>query len=263
MIQNAMNYWSTIKALLFMDYTIYKKEYFKKVINVLVITTTQLIVTAHIMPYFGLQSNFGVFMIGGFIASYAFWKSYSLVAELVSDLEKEKRLTYELLLPVPSYLIFLKIIISFTLQSIASSIFIIPIAKFFVVDQFNLADISWTSLIMMFFANGFFAGAFAIFIASTIRYVTQLEEVWQRYIFPFWLLGGFEFSWEALHTIFPRASYLELLNPILYTNEGFRSALLADQTYISTWICVPILYFFSFAFLFLGIRNLKKRLDFI
>jgi len=246
-----------------MDYVIYKKEYFKKVMNVLVITTTQLIVTAYIMPYFGLQSNFGVFMIGGFIASYPFWKSYSLVAELVSDLEKERRLMYELLLPVPSYLIFLKIIISFTLQSIASSIFIIPIAKIFVVDQFNLTNISWVSLIMMFFANGFFAGAFAIFIASTIKYVLQLEEAWQRYIFPLWLLGGFEFSWVALHTIFPYASYLELLNPILYTNEGFRSALLADPTYIAANICIPILYFFAFIFLFLGIKKLKTRLDFI
>lgn len=263
MIKNIINYWITIKALLLADYIIFKKEYVNKIINVVIVTMTQLIVTVYILPYFGLQSDYGAFMVGGALASYPLWESYPLVAGLISDLDGEKRLNYELLLPVPSYLIFLKIIVSFTLQSITSSFLIIPISKIFVMDQLQFHDVSWISLICMFFANNFFVGCFAIFVASTIRHISQLEAAWQRYIFPIWFLGGFQFSWTALHTIFPRASYLELLNPIIYTNEGFRSALLSDPTYIATYICIPLLYFFAFMFIHWGIRNLRKRLDFI
>ena len=262
-MKNIINYWITVKAMLLADYVIFKKEYVNKVINVIVVTMTQIIVTIHILPYFGLQSDYGAFMVGGFIASYPLWESYPLIAGLISDLDGEKRLTYELLLPVPSYLIFLKLIISFTLQSIASSFLILPISKVFIMQQLQLQHISWLSLILMFFANNFFVGAFAIFIASTIKHILQLEAAWQRYIFPIWFLGGFQFSWTALHTIFPRASYLELLNPIIYTNEGFRSALLSDSTYIAAYICIPLLYFFAFTFMYCGIRNLRKRLDFI
>jgi len=263
MIKNALNYWITIKALLLADYVIFKKDYINKVINVVVITMTQIVVTVYILPYFGLQSDFGAFMIGGFIAAYPLWETYPLVAGLTSDLDSEKRLTYELLLPVPSFLIFFKMILSFTLQSIASSFLIIPISKFFVMQEFQLQNVSWLALGMMFFANSFFMGAFGILIASLIKHISQLETAWQRYIFPLWFLGGFQFSWTALHTIFPRASYLELLNPILYTNEGFRSALLSDPTYIAAYLCVPILYFFAFTFMLWGIKNLRKRIDFI
>lgn len=130
MITTLTNYWITVKALLLADFAIFKKECINKVINVVIITMTQIVVTVYILPYFGLAADFGAFMIGGFVAAYPLWEAYPVVANLIGDIEGEKRLTYELLLPVPSYLIFFKMMLSFTFQSIVSSFLIIPISKF-------------------------------------------------------------------------------------------------------------------------------------
>jgi hypothetical protein len=230
---------------------------------VIVVTATQIFVTVYILPYFGLNADYGAFMIGAWLSSFPLWECYSFIANLISDLSGEKKISYELLLPIPTSIVFVRMIISFSLQSIAASFLIIPLAKLFLPNQFDLSHVSWITCALMFFANSIFIGAFGIFIVSMIKHILQLESAWQRFIFPLWFLGGFQFSWASLHVIFPRASYLELLNPIIYTTEGFRHALLQDPTFISAKICIVVLLLFASIFSYIGFKRIQKRLDFI
>jgi hypothetical protein len=263
MMQRLKNYGETIFALLCAEFAIFRNEYKDKLINITIIAITQILVTLHIMPYFGLKSDFTAFMVGSWLASAALFEGYSFIATLVSDLSSEKKITYELLLPIPSWLIFIKMVTSFALQSIASSIIILPIAKLFLGNQLALSQISPLSLIAMFFVNSFFIGSLCLALASAIHHMGQMETAWVRFLFPLWFLGGFQFSFHALRTIFPRASYFFLANPILYTNEGFRSALLSHPEFIAVSTCVPILLTFTVILGIFGIKKLKTRLDFV
>jgi ABC-type polysaccharide/polyol phosphate export permease len=263
MIMKMLNYGKTLQALLLADFVIFKKEYLNKIINVMIVTSTQILVTVHILPYFGLRPDFGLFMLGAWLSSYPLWEGYPMIANLISDISGEKKITYELLLPIPSSIVFLRLIISFALQSIATSILIIPLGKLFLPVQFDFSNVSWIACIVMFFVNSIFIGSFSIFVVSMIRHISSLEAAWQRFIFPLWFLGGFEFSWVAFHAIFPKASYLLLFNPIIYSNEGFRHALLQDESFIPTKICVIVLFLFASFFAIVGFKRLKKRLDFI
>src|SRR5690348_9066554 len=191
MMQKLKNYSQTIFALLSADFAIFKNEYKDKLINIAIITHVQIVVTLYIMPYFGLKSDFTAFMVGSWLASAVLFEGYSFIATLVSDLSSEKKITYELLLPIPSWLVFVKLVTSFALQSIASSIIILPIAKLFLGNQLSLAHISPINLILMFFVNAFFIGAFCLALSSIIEHMGQMETAWVRFLFPLWFLGGF------------------------------------------------------------------------
>ena len=57
--------------------------------------------------------------------------------------------------------------------------------------------------------------------------------------------------------------YIALLNPLLYPMEGIRAAFFGQGGFISFWFCISMLSFFTILFGFIGIKRLKKRLDFI
>ena len=51
---------------------------------------------------------------------------------------------------------------------------------------------------------------------------------------------------------------LVLVNPLIYMNEGFRAAL-TSSPHMSLWAVYPALLGFCALFLWLGVRNFKRR----
>ena len=93
--------------------------------------------------------------------------------------------------------------------------------------------------------------------------MSKLGSVWARYIFPMWFMGGFQFSWTALHHVLPIVAYINLLNPMIYITEAMRVALLGQADYINFWLCLVAMVIFSCVCFAAGMRNLKQRLDFV
>ena len=91
----------------------------------------------------------------------------------------------------------------------------------------------------------------------------KFDILWVRIVFPLWFLGGFEFSWNSVHLIAPKLSYLLLLNPIIYMTEGVRAALLGQDGMISFWICCLVLSVMFVGVGYWSFKALKKRLDFV
>ena len=48
------------------------------------------------------------------------------------------------------------------------------------------------------------------------------------------------------------------MNPLIYMNEGFRAAL-TSSNHMSLWAVYPALLAFAALFLWVGIRNFKRR----
>lgn len=261
MIKKIHSYCKTMWALIFRELVVFKSDFWGTVLDGVIATSVQMIVTIYILPYFGLQANFGAFMLGGFVASSIFWRLYSFSAPLIADITGERKITYELMLPIPTGLVFLRMMISFMLQAVSTSCVIIPLGKLFLGNQFDLTNISIFKTIVMFIAGSFFVSSFGIFIVSIIHHMGQISSVWTRFLFPLWMLGGFNFSWQSMNTMIPIISYITLLNPMIYFHEGFRGAILGESGFISVIICVPILIGFSILFSLVGIGKIKKKLD--
>jgi ABC-type polysaccharide/polyol phosphate export permease len=127
----------------------------------------------------------------------------------------------------------------------------------------SVAAISWIPLFLIIVVANLFFGTFALWVTTFIKDFDHLGSLWTRFIFPIWFLGGFQFPWSTMHELVPTLAYITLLDPVVYTMEGTRSAMLGGATYFNAWLCIAVLSLFCVLCFADGMRRLKKRLDFV
>lgn len=250
---------SLIKA----DLWCFKKSLLDKWIDLTIWIAITTINTVYIMPYFGLQANFGLVQLGGIIAAIGLFELYSSNIQLVADYEHDRMINYALTLPIPSSLaIISKALYYFTVYMILSVI-TLPINKLVFGSMFNYTSVNWLFFTIAIVAQNCFYACFVLWTSSIIKNMDTMGKVWSRFIFPMWFMGGFNFSWYALYNTIPSLAYVSLLNPMIYITETTRIALQGQSGYMNFWLCISAIIFFALFFGSIGMYNLKKRLDFI
>lgn len=260
---NKVSYFSVCKDLILADLLCFKQTFFDKVIDVSIWVVLTMVVTSYIMPYFGLSRDFGVFQLAGIIAAIGLFELYANVVELVSDFEGNKTINYSLTLPIPSWLAILSKSAYYFIIYVFLSLLMVPIGKLTLWHQFDLTQINYFKFFLSVIMQNMFYACFVIWVSSIVANMAHMGSVWARCIFPMWFMGGFQFSWIALHKAMPHAAYINLLNPMIYITEAGRVAIIGQTGYINFWLCLLAIAFFSLLSFALGIRNLKKRLDFV
>ena len=79
--------------------------------------------------------------------------------------------------------------------------------------------------------------------------------------FLMYMFGGYLYSWHAVYALSAIGGYLSLVNPLIYTMEGMRAAILGQEGYLPFWFSFVALMLFTIAFAWNAISRLKKRLD--
>lgn len=250
------------KQLLAADLIIFYESLKDKLINLFIWVFITLIVMGYIMPAFGL-TNFGPFQLAGLIASAGLFEVYPSAMSLVGDFSGDRVISYHLTLPLPPWLVLLKTITYYALNALTLSLCVIPMGKLVLWNQFDLTAISWPHFAFFILLVALFYGVFTLWIASKSESVDKMGNVWMRFIFPMWFLGGFQFSWQALYNIMPGLAYVGLVNPMTYVMEGVRATVLGQTGYLSFWLAAIVLLFFIIGFGYSAITRLKVRLDFV
>jgi ABC-type polysaccharide/polyol phosphate export permease len=255
-------YLRTCMHLVYTDLMIYKQLFIGKVIDLGIWVSLNTIIVAYVMPFFGL-SNFGPVQFGGTLVAVGFFEVYSNVIDLVSDIEGNRVINYALTLPIPSALAFASKSASYFLLYVTLASAMLPIGFIWLWNTFDFTQISYYKLILAILFQSLFYSCFVLWIASVTPHVARLGSVWRRFISPMWLIGGFQFSWQALYAALPPLAYLNILNPMIYITECTRVALLGQPGYTNFWLCLLAITFFSGICFAIAIRNLKRRLDFV
>ncbi len=256
------NYFTTCKNLIWSDLTVFKQNIIDKIIDVGIWVGLTVLVTGYVMPYFGLV-NFGPFQLGGIIAAVGLFEMYASVVDFVSDLEGDRVINYNLTLPIPSVLALLSKSAYFFLVYALLTLAMLPVGYVCVWGQLSLMHVSYYKLALAILFQCVFYACFVLWASSMIDNMAHLGRVWNRCIFPMWLLGGFQFSWLSLYSVLPALAYMNALNPMIYITESTRVALLGQAGYADFWMCLLAIAAFSALCLYMGIHNLKKRLDFV
>ena len=259
-----ISYFNVCKNLIAIDLITFKQLFLDKFIDLSIWVVLTTIVIAYIMPYFGLAVDFGVFQLGGLIAATGLLEmGNSNAVELVSDFEGDRVISFNLTLPIPSWLALVSKAGYYFITYTILSLLMLPIGKLCLWNQFDLASIHYPKLILAIFALNLFYASFALWMASIVPNINKMGQVWMRFIFPLWFLGGFQFSWMASYKTIPSFAMVNLINPMIYTTEAVRVALLGQEGFINFWLCLLAILFFATLSLYFGITNLRKRLDFI
>lgn len=257
------SYFNVFKELIRSDLIVFKQTFVDKFIDLTIWVVLTIVVTGYVMPFFGLANDFGVFQLGGVIAATGLFELYSNVVDLIADYEGDRIINYSLTLPIPSWFAIVAKATYYFIIYFVLSLLMLPIGKLSLWQQVNFSQIINIKLIIALIFQSMFYACFVLWISSIVTNMTKLGNVWARFIFPMWFMGGFQFSWLALYKAIPMLAYINLLNPMIYITEAVRVAILGQEGYINFSLCLLAITVFSAICLIFGMRNLKKRLDFV
>ena len=251
----------TFCALIYHDMRVFRAAFFDRLINAAIWISLNVVVFQYIFSKMGMSTNYGAFMACGNIMSNGLFDIMGNVARFVSDIEGDKTIGYELTLPLPHWLVMFRIAISNALQAMSVGIFILPLAKIFLWNQLLFTNTSWAKFALIFIIAHLLYGYFSLCIASYMKNLWGIENIWTRVIFPLWWLGGFQFSWKTLFGISPQFAYISLLNPLTMCFEGMRGAVLGQEEYLPFWGCFFALVVWTVIVGYIGTKRMMKRLD--
>ncbi len=252
-------FWQLLKT----DFVIFNKSIVSGIIDTSIWISILLAIFTYIFPHLGMTKNFSSIVLVGAIVSCGLFETFSFAATFLADIEGNKTISYFFTLPIPSWLIFVKSALAQAYKTIILSLIIIPLGKLILWQRLDLSNISIYKFLLIFLSINVFLGMFAVFLSSIPKDMSQIRSIWIRILFPLWFLGGAEFPLRVVQKMSPRLAYLFFLNPVTYAMEGIRAATLGQHGYLNIWICLGAIWFFGIIFGFLGIKRLKKRLDFV
>jgi len=257
------DYTKTLWYLLGSDFKIYKRTIGDKLINFTIWLVTIVGTTIYLLPAFGLKASFASFFAASLVGAAGLFEVFPSVSRLIHDFEGDNIIANYLILPIPSWMVFIRSIIFYATNAASLSIWVIPLSKLLLWYRFDLSQIHLGKFLVIFVLTNLFYGSFVIWIASRVMGIEKIGNVYMRFVFPIWFLGGFQFSWHTLYNFSPALAYLDLLNPMMYIMEGMRAAVIGQEGSLNFWLCVLMLSVFIVLFGAHGILRLKKRLDFI
>jgi ABC-type polysaccharide/polyol phosphate export permease len=255
--------WSVFKVMLRVDLQQARGTVLSKIIDRFVWVASFLLISAYLLPSFGMSADFGKFMLVGMIASLGIVEAYSVIALIISDLDGDKVITYFLTLPIPPVLVFIRILVYYGLYFTVLSSLLFPICNLLLPESIAYSTIHWPKCIFMLLLSSFSHAAIILWAASFVRDMRMLGQVWSRLLHPLWFLGGFQFKWAALYQKSPVLGYLALCNPIIHITEGMRGAVFGPVGYLPYWLTTTTLMVLIVCMTIHAIIRFKKRLDLV
>lgn len=249
--------------LLMTDLAIFRTIFWGKLLDNIIYVGATIAVTSYIMPYIGIPAGYTMIIVSGLVATAGEMETFPNAVSLATDLQGAQIISYDLTLPLSSWLIPIRTMLYFAFTSASIGIWVLPISKVLLGSQLDLMSIAYGKLTLIFLLANLFCGAFALFLATTIRSMASLSHIWVRFVFPLWFFGGSQFTWHALYQASPFFAYINLLNPYMHMTEGTRAAILGQENYLPFWQSAATLTVATALIAAWGALRLKKQLDFV
>ena len=240
-----------------------RQQLLDKVINLYIWAFCSLLVMGYIMQEYGLASNYGCFQLATVIGTVGLFEIYGNCFRFMADIEGDNHMNYLLTLPLSPSVLLWSFICSYALIGIILSCGMLPFGKLLLWNSFSFATVSWLKFVIILVLSNIFFGVFTGAVTAHVGAMSKMENVWTRFIFPLWFMGGFQFSWASIYKLSQPLAYLLLCNPVLYVMEGTRAALLGQGDCLPWgWCCVALCGFTVMGWWYTKYK-MKRLLDFV
>lgn len=248
--------------LLWRDIRSIKHDFFNSIIDALIIPITIIIVNGYILPYLGLPLDYGSFMVASSIVMMCYMNAnWNGANTFVQDLEGERAISYELTLPLPSWMVFARVALVSAINAMVLSILILPVGKLILWDRFDFSQLSWFKFAIIFVSIALFNGFFGLVPASLVNGMRGFVRYQMRFGSQLVFFSGFQYSWATMAMAIPALGYINLLNPLVYAFEGIHAAVLGQGNFINFWLCLVLLWVATVLSAWLIVCKFKKKLD--
>lgn len=201
-------------------------------------------------------------MAGGLIIFTLLSIAMQINYDLLFDLEHDRYVEYQVLLLNPRLLMLQKALFASCMVFLCQLPFY-PIVVALLHSYFDLAAISWASLIIMIYAGAFFCSIFSLWLICIMKDMSKLRFVWRRCNYPLIMTGGSLIPWSIMASFSPLLGYCVLGNPMLYISEAIRQSLIGSSIYIPYSICLIMISLFCIIGMLSLFYAFKRKIDHI
>lgn len=233
---------------------------FNRALNNLIWISTWIFIQTYILPTMGMSAKYGPFMLASTIAAVGILDVHGAVALLIADLEGRRSLNLYLTAPISPAAAWLALIIALTLRYAFATLCLMPFAYLLIMAKMCVFVPHWGKFICIWLTSSLLYASLVFVVAAHTHSMQFMANVWSRILHPLWFLGCFQYPYHLFAGLFPWLGIWMLANPMIYIMEGYRSALLQDNS-LSAWLCTPVLLTMSCIFIMLTIRKFYRRLD--
>lgn len=251
----------TLWWLMWRDIRVLQKDMFNHMLDALLLPLSFILINGYVMPELNVPEWYGSFTAIGCLITMCMNTPATDTWPLAADLDGEKRISYELTLPLPYWLVYIKFALVYAIKSIIINIPILPVSIVLLWNQFDLTYFSILKFCLSYVMTNLFFSFFSLYTTVALTDVEKFARFWQRWGWQLLTIGGLTTSWHMMYQASPIAAMLNLLNPCVYTFESVRAAIFGQQGYLNFWLCIGILIMLCVFFAYRGIYVFKKRLD--
>ena len=250
-------------ALIKRDLKVLKSRLLSVFIDNCAILAVVLILFGYLLPKMGMpEALIGPIFIGNTVMSF-FEIGFSLSTKLVHDIKFNRFIDYQVGLPTSLPWIIGSYIVNFIIETSLVSLPTLALGIFLLGDKFVIIQLNIPGFIFMYLLSLIFFATLFLLFSFAYEYHWFWSNIWTRRLEPLFAFGAIFVVWKKVYAFSQFWGILFLFNPITYTVEGLRSALIGGDTFIPLPICLTVVSFAILLNLFLLLPTIKKRLDYV
>ncbi|HKF42332.1 MAG TPA: ABC transporter permease [Thermoanaerobaculia bacterium] len=189
--------------------------------------------------------------------SMVFTGVWAVAMPLVSEFQFSKEIEDRLLAPIEIEWVAVEKIFAGMIQALISGLVVLPFAWLVMGKGVDIRFPHPLLFAAVCLLVAFFASSMGLALGCTIGQ-TQIGLMFSLVIAPMIFFGCTYYPWSALEK-FPVLQKVVLINPIVYSSEGLRSALVPQFPHLSAPVVLVALVLFDSFFLVAGLRQFRKK----
>ena len=265
---------SALNALMLRDLVVLRKHSAEFVIRTLVQPFLLCFVFLFVFPKIGTavgggqggpaaESAFATVLVAGVVGiSIMFQGVQSVALQMAQEFGYTREIEDRVQAPCPIWLVAVSKVLSGTVQGLISSAIVLPIASV-VHAQGVEAQVSlhWLVILTVVPLAAVTMSSLGLLLGTAFE-PRNIGLMFGFVVLPITFLGGTYYAWTRLAPVtlgqWHWLQTIVLINPLIYVNEGMRAAF-TDAPHMHLYVIYPVLLGFWAVFLWLGLRNFRRR----
>ncbi len=248
----------TFLAMLARDAHVARRNFITILVQTLLQPMFFVFIFGRVMTTSGLMSGqYKVLLLPGIIALSMFMSGIMAVAmPLVAEFQFSREIEDRLLAPMNIEWLAVEKVLAGMIQSLAAGLIVLPTA-WLVMGRVALSVDHLALFTLIALLVSCLAAAIGLTLGCSVGQ-TQIGLMFSMVLAPMIFFGCTYYPWKSLDA-FPVLQWAVLINPVVYASEGLRSAFVPQYPHLSVYLILVALVVFNVAFLFLGLRQFRKK----
>ena len=265
--------WVALGALMLRDLVVLKKHTAEFVIRTLVQPFLLCFVFLYVFPKIGqgvggghglvAESAFATVLVPGVVGiSIMFQGVQSVALQMAQEFGFTREIEDRVQAPCPIWLVAMSKVLSGSVQGLISAAIVLPIASVVhapgVTAQISL---HWPIILTVVPLACVTMSAMGLVLGTSFE-PRNIGLMFGFVVLPITFLGGTYYQWTRLSPVslggWHWLQTIVLINPLIYVNEGMRSAF-TDAAHMPLFVIYPALAGFCTVFLSIGLHNFRRR----